>query len=106
MAKTRTYTKMRIPAAVLAHRILTYLQERGYETAYSYDEAKKQWAIIQARKVGKLRTAFGQRRSMDVQLRKQKNALKISIGTGDWGKNTILSAAPMDVLSYMDGIIH
>ena len=70
MAKTRTYSKLRIPAATLAHRILNHLSEIGFEVAYSYDESKKQWAIIQARKASTLRKALGQRRTLQVQLHK------------------------------------
>ena len=95
MAKTRTYSKLRIPAATLAHRILNHLSEIGFEVAYSYDESKKRWAIIQARKASTLRKAIGQRRTLQVQLHKTKDGVKITIGTGDWGKNTIMSAAPM-----------
>jgi len=95
MAKTKTYTSMRIPAAVLAQRIVTFLQEHKYEVSYSADEAKKSWCMIQARKFSKLRTATGNRRSLDIALRKNKNVVKITISSGQWGKNTILSAAPM-----------
>ena len=95
MAKTRTYRSLRIPAPVLAQRILTFLQENKYEVSYSADEEKKSWCMIQARKFSKLRTATGNRRSLDIAIRKTKNDVKITIGSGQWGKNTILSAAPM-----------
>ena len=95
MSKTRTYNRLRIPAPVLAQRIITFLQEKKYEVAYSADEAKKSWFMIQARKFSKLRTATGNRRSLDIAIRKTKNDVKITIGSGQWGKNTILSAAPM-----------
>ena len=51
--------------------------------------------MIQARKFSKLRTATGNRRSLDIALRGNKKSCKITIGSGQWGKNTILSAAPM-----------
>jgi len=86
MAKTKTYTSMRIPAAVLAQRIVTFLQEHKYEVSYSADEAKKSWCMIQARKFSKLRTATGNRRSLDIALRKNKNVVKITISSGQWGK--------------------
>ena len=95
MSKTRTYNRLRIPAPVLAQRIITFLQEKKYEVAYSADEVKKSWFMIQARKFSKLRTATGNRRSLDISIRKTKNDVKITIGSGQWGKNTILSAAPM-----------
>ena len=86
---------MRIPLPVLAQRIITFLQENKYEVSYSADEAKKTWCMIQARKFSKLRTATGNRRSLDIALRGNKKSCKITIGSGQWGKNTILSAAPM-----------
>lgn len=86
---------MRVTLPVLAQRILTYLQENKYEVSYSADELKKTWCMIQARKFSKLRTATGNRRSLDIAIRGNKKQCKISIGSGQWGKNTILSAAPM-----------
>ena len=86
---------MRIPLPVLAQRIITFLQENKYEVSYSADEANKTWCMIQARKFSKLRTATGNRRSLDIALRGNKKSCKITIGSGQWGKNTILSAAPM-----------
>ncbi len=99
MAKTKTYRNMPIPASVLAQRVLGFLQERKYEVACSYDEKKKSWAMIQARKTGTLRTVTGNRRALTVDLRTKKaRECTITIGSGEWGKNTILSAAPMMVL--------
>jgi hypothetical protein len=96
MAKTKTYRNMPVSAPVLAHRILNFLQEHKYEVSYSYDEKNKTWCMIQARKTGKLRTVTGNRRALNVALRTKKaRECTISIGSGDWGKNTILSAAPM-----------
>jgi len=102
MAKTKTYRNMPIPASVLAQRDLGFLQERKYEVACSYDEKKKTWALIQARKTGGLRTVTGNRRALTVDLRTKKaRECTITIGSGEWGKNTILSAAPMMVLPVL-----
>ena len=96
MAKTKTYKKMAVTAPILAHRIVSFLQEQKYEVAYSYDEQKKTWCMIQARKQGALRTVTGNRRALNIALRTKKaRECTVSIGSGDWGKNTILSAAPM-----------
>lgn len=89
---------MPITAPQLANRIVSYLQEHKYEVAYSYDEKKKSWCLIQARKFGGLRTATGNRRALNIALRsKKKNQCSVSIGSGEWGKNTIMSAWPMMV---------
>jgi len=96
MSKTKSFDKMPISAPVLAQRIVTYLQEHKYEVAYSFDEKKKTWCMIQARKASKIRTATGNRRALNIAIRTKKaKQCTISIGSGDWGKNTILSAAPM-----------
>lgn len=106
MAKTKTYQKMAVSVPVLAQRIVNFLQEHKYEVSYSYDEKKKTWCMIQARKVGALRTVTGNRRALNVALRTKKaRQCTVSIGSGEWGKNTILSAAPMlafPVLGFMN----
>lgn len=87
---------MAITAPVLAHRIVNFLTEHKYEVSYSYDEKKKTWCLIQARKQGTLRTVTGNRRALNVSLRTKKSReCTVSIGSGQWGKNTILSAVPM-----------
>lgn len=96
MTKTRSYEKMPITAPVLAQRVAGFLQEHKYEVSYSFDEVKKTWCLIQARKQGTLRTVTGNRRALNVDIRtKKKNQATVSIGSGQWGKNTIISAAPM-----------
>lgn len=95
MAKTKTITSMSVTLPVLAQRLVSYLQEHKYEVSYSYDEKRKTWCMIQARKFSKLRTATGNRRSLDIALRGNKKECKITIGSGQWGKNTIISAVPM-----------
>ena len=86
---------MRVTLPVLAQRIVSFLQEHKYEVSYSADEKSKTWCLIQARKFSKLRTATGHRRSIDIALRGNKKECKITIGSGQWGKNTIISAVPM-----------
>ena len=102
MAKTKTFRKMSVTAPILAQRIINYLQENKYEVACSYDEKKKSWCMIQARKQGALRTVTGNRRALNVALRTKKaRECTITIGSGEWGKNTILSAAPMMVFPVL-----
>ena len=85
---------MAVSAPLLAQRIVNFLQEHKYEVACSYDEKKKTWCMIQARKQGALRTVAGNRRALNVSLRTKKaKECTITIGSGEWGKNTILSAA-------------
>ena len=87
---------MPITAPALAQRIVSYLHEHKYEVAYSYDEKKKTWCLIQARKASALRTATGNRRALNIALRsKGARQCSVSIGSGEWGKNTIISAIPM-----------
>jgi len=106
MAKTRKYEKMPITAGELANRIVNYLQARKFEVVYSYDEKKKTWCLIHARKTGKLRTVTGNRRAMTINMTTKKaRTCSITIGTGEWGKNTIVSAIPMvafPVLGFMN----
>ena len=73
MAKTRKYENMPITAGELAHRIVNYLQARKYEVVYSYDEKKKTWCLIHARKTGKLRTVTGNRRAMTINMTTKKS---------------------------------
>ncbi len=93
---------MAVSAPLLAQRIVNFLQEHKYEVACSYDEKKKTWCMIQARKQGALRTVTGNRRALNVSLRTKKaKECTITIGSGEWGKNTILSAAPMMVFPVL-----
>ncbi len=93
---------MTVSAPVLAQRIVNFLQEHKYEVATSYDEKHKTWALIQARKQGTLRTVTGNRRALNVSMRTKKaRECTITIGSGEWGKNTILSAAPMMVFPVL-----
>jgi len=73
MSKTKTFRKMPVSAPVLAHRIVNYLQEQKYEVAYSYDEKKKRWCMIQARKQGAVRTLTGNRRALNIAMRTKKS---------------------------------
>ena len=93
---------MAVSAPVLAQRIVSFLQEHKYEVATSYDEKHKTWALIQARKQGKLRTVTGNRRALNISMRTKKHKeCTITIGSGEWGKNTILSAAPMMIFPVL-----
>ena len=106
MAKTRKYANMPISAGELAHRIVSYLQARKYEVVYSYDEKKKTWCLIHAKKASTLRKVTGNRRAMTINMTTKKaRTCSITIGTGDWGKNTVVSALPMvafPVLGFMN----
>jgi len=106
MAKTRKYENMPITAGELAHRIVNYLQARKYEVVYSYDEKKKTWCLIHAKKASTLRKVTGNRRAMTINMTTKKaKTCSITIGTGDWGKNTVVSALPMvafPVLGFMN----
>jgi hypothetical protein len=106
MAKTRKYENMPITAGELAHRIVNYLQARKFEVVYSYDEKKKTWCLIHAKKASTLRKVTGNRRAMTINMTTKKaRSCSITIGTGDWGKNTVVSALPMvafPVLGFMN----
>ena len=106
MAKTRKYENMPITAGELAHRIVNYLQARRFEVVYSYDEKKKTWCLIHAKKASTLRKVTGNQRAMTINMTTKKaRSCSITIGTGDWGKNTVVSALPMiafPVLGFMN----
>jgi len=106
MAKTRKYENMPITAGELAHRIVNYLQARKFEVVYSYDEKKKTWCLIHAKKASTLRKVTGNQRAMTINMTTKKaRACSITIGTGNWGKNTVVSALPMiafPVLGFMN----
>jgi len=102
MTKIKNYENMPITAGELAHRIVSYLQVRKYDVAYSFDEIKKTWCLIHARKASKLRTATGNRRALSITLTtKSSKQCRVAIGTGDWGKNTVISAIPMVIFPFL-----
>lgn len=93
MAKTERFTGVNVDLERLATRIETYLQENKFEVAYSKDPKEPStWFFIQARKAGALRTAAGARRSTDIAVKGEPNNFEVSIGTGEWGKNLMMSA--------------
>ena len=91
MAKTLQFIDKHIELERLANRIETYLQENKFEVAFSKDDSRKK-IFIQARKVGVLRTAAGARRSTDIMIEGSPNRFQVTIGTGEWGKNLLMSA--------------
>ena len=91
MAKTQRFTGKHVDLERLANRIETYLQENKFEVAFSKDNTGKR-IFIQARKVSLLRTAAGARRSTDIMLQGSPNNFHVTIGTGEWGKNLLVSA--------------
>lgn len=96
MAKTERFHKYSVDIERLATRIETYLTENGFEVAFSIDKEKPvSWCFIQARKLGMLRTAAGARRSTDISIRGSPDNFEVTIGTGEWGKNLIMSVPLM-----------
>ncbi|CAE6499165.1 MAG: hypothetical protein QXE84_05290 [Candidatus Nitrosotenuis sp.] len=93
MGKTQKFHGYNTDIERLATRIETYLTENGFEVAFSKDQTRPvSWCFIQARKLGALRTAAGARRSTDISIRGSPDNFEVSIGTGEWGKNLIMSA--------------
>lgn len=93
MGKTETITNLNTDLVRLATRVETYLQENGFEVAFSKDQTEPaSWFFIQARKAGTLRTVAGARRSTDITIRGSPDRFDVSIGTGEWGKNLVTSA--------------
>ncbi|MEO9308812.1 MAG: hypothetical protein ABI337_00785 [Nitrososphaera sp.] len=93
MAKTHRFYDYNVDIERLATRIETYLTENNFEVAFSKDQTQPtSWCFIQARKLGALRTAAGARRSTDISIRGVPNNFEVAVGTGEWGKNLIMSA--------------
>jgi hypothetical protein len=92
MVKTERFAGHNIDLERLTTRVETYLQENGFEVAFSKDPAvPAAWFFIQARKAGALRTVAGARRSTDIAIRGGPSSFEVSIGTGEWGKNMVMS---------------
>jgi hypothetical protein len=98
MGKTETITNLNTDLGRLATRVETYLQESGFEVAFSKDQTEPaSWFFIQARKAGTLRTVAGVRRSTDITIRGSPDRYEVSIGTGEWGKN-LVSSVPLFIV--------
>lgn len=98
MGKTETFTNLNNDLVRLATRVETYLQESGFEVAFSKDQTEPaSWFFIQARKASALRTVAGARRSTDIAIRGSPDRFEVSIGTGEWGKN-LVSSAPLFIV--------
>jgi hypothetical protein len=98
MGKTETFTGLNTDLGRLATRVQTYLQENGFEVAFSKDPTEPaSWFFIQARKASALRTMAGARRSTDITIRGSPERFDVSVGTGEWGKN-LVSSAPLFIV--------
>jgi hypothetical protein len=93
MAKTQRFHDYFIDIERLATRVETYLADNHFEVALSKDK-KNQFSsfFIQARKLGVARTAAGMRRSTDIRIEGTPDSFAITIGTGEWGNNLLVSA--------------
>ena len=91
MAKTKRFTSYNVDVERLATRIETYLTENHFEVAFSKDQSIGSY-FVQARKIGALRTASGTRRSTDISINGMPDDFEVTIGTGEWGNNMIVSA--------------
>lgn len=104
MAKTERFTGQNVDLERLATRIETYLQDDGFEVAFSKDPTEPaSWFFIQARKAGALRTVAGARRSTDIAIKGEPNSFEVTIGTGEWGKN-LATSAPLFIVPIV-GIV-
>ncbi len=98
MAKTERFTGLNVDLERLATRVQLYLQDNGFEVAYSKDPTEPaSWFFIQARKVSALRTVAGARRSTDIIIKGRPDDFEVTIGTGEWGKN-MLTTAPLFIV--------
>ena len=98
MAKTERFTGLNVDLERLATRVQLYLQDNGFEVAYSKDPTEPaSWFFIQARKVSALRTVAGARRSTDIIIKGRPNDFEVTIGTGEWGKN-MLASVPLFIV--------
>jgi hypothetical protein len=104
MAKTHRFHGYGTDIKRLATRIETYLSENNFEVAFSNDQAEPASTFfIQARKLGALRTAAGTRRSTDIKIQGTPENFEVTVGTGQWGNNLIVSA-PLFVIPVL-GIV-
>lgn len=93
MGKTEKFSGLNTDLERLANRVHMYLQENGFEVAFSKDPTEPaSWFFIQARKASALRTVAGARRSTDITIKGSPGNFEVSIGTGEWGKNLVTSA--------------
>jgi hypothetical protein len=104
MAKTYRFHGYGTDIKRLATRIETYLSENNFEVAFSNDQTEPDSTFfIQARKLGALRTAAGTRRSTDIRIQGTPENFEVTVGTGQWGNNLIVSA-PLFVIPVL-GIV-
>jgi hypothetical protein len=93
MGKTEKFSGLNTDLERLANRVEMYLQESGFEVAFSKDPTEPaSWFFIQARKASALRTVAGARRSTDITIKGSPGNFEVSVGTGEWGKNLVTSA--------------
>lgn len=101
MAKKQMFYSYNADIERLVTRIEAYLTESGFQVALSKDQSKPVSSLlIQARKVGALRTAAGTRRSTNITIVGTPEEFEVKVGTGEWGNNLIVSA-PLFVIPVL-----
>jgi zinc-ribbon domain len=95
LTKSQRFENQNMDLIRLSNRIVSYLQSEKFEVGFSKDQSEPaSWFLIQARKVGALRTITGARRSTDITIRGEPNSFEVSIGNGEWGTNVIATSVP------------
>jgi len=94
MSKTKIYSNT-LPLDVIAEKLGNHLQgEHNCEVSYARDpNFPPSWGFIQARRHGHIKQM--NEKCIDITIQGTREECKITIDSGEWGKNTFDDSKPL-----------
>ena len=92
MGKEGTWSDKNVDLKKLGEKIQQFFYDDGFSEVVMYDDPNGGWYEIQARKTGAFRTVVSSRKAIHTIIKGNPNKFNISVGTGEWGKNFVVSA--------------
>ncbi len=91
MGKEGDWIDKNVDLKKLAEKIQEFFYDDGFSEVKIDEDPNNSWFEIQARKTGALRTVISSRKAIHIIIKGEPNKFSISVATGEWGKNFVVS---------------
>ena len=91
MGKEGDWVDKSVDLKKLAEKIQEFFYDDGFSEVKIDEDPNNSWFEIQARKTGALRTVISSRKAIHIIIKGEPNKFSISVATGEWGKNFVVS---------------
>jgi uncharacterized membrane protein len=91
MGKEGDWVDKNVDLKKLAEKIQQFFYDDGFSEVKIDEDPNNSWFEIQARKTGALRTVISSRKAIHIIIKGEPNKFSISVSTGEWGKNFVVS---------------